>query len=200
MNTNKELLSTIRDALDLVIGQADHRMESNTLHWSTVHRCQEAIAALDQLEAQQKPTDEQLYAQAMADVTPESLERMDRRAQAIDANRAQQQPKRLTDEEIERILDEDDAEAERNGENDPSAYKNDEVYEMYMERASSYKYGKRDGLRYARDNGYIGGLSVEEVMKEIQDWALGADAAMYQPDESDFNRLRALLTAKAQGK
>lgn len=177
MNTNKELLSTIREALDLVIGRADHRMESNTLHWSTVHRCQEAIAALDQLETQQKPTDEQLYAQAMADVTPESLERMDRRAQAIDANRAQQQPKRLTDEEIERIR------LSRQREDGRMA-------------STKYGYGFRDGPRHARDNGYLGGLSVEEVIKEVQDWALGADAAMYQPDESDFNRLRARLTAK----
>ena len=52
--------------------------------------------------------------------------------------------------------------------------------------------------KVARDHGYLGGLTVDEVMEEVQDWALGVDAAMCQPDESDFNRLRARLTAKAK--
>jgi hypothetical protein len=126
----------------------------------------------------------------------------------------EQQPKRLTDDEIERILDEDDAEAERNGENDPRTYKDNEVYEMYMERASSYMDGKRDGLRYARDNGYLGGLTVDEVMEEVEPFIEdginqihdhssdhGFQYDIGSPNwERTMNDLRARLTAKLRGK
>lgn len=82
-------------------------------------------------------------------------------------------PKVLTDEEIERIQDEDHAEAERNGEFDRDSYKDDEIYQIYMERSHAWTEGKRDGLRYARDNGYLApsaGLTVDaELIQQLFD-------------------------------
>ena len=54
----------------------------------------------------------------------------------------------------------------------------------------------RKVVSHLRDRGYIGGFTMDEVMEEVRDWASGTDAAMYQPDEGDFNRLRARLTDK----
>jgi hypothetical protein len=49
-------------------------------------------------------TDEQLYAQAMAEVTPEALDRMDRKMQAMDAAPVDA-PKVLTDDEVVRLAE-----------------------------------------------------------------------------------------------
>jgi hypothetical protein len=116
-------------------------------------------------------------------------------------DKAQQPVKVLTDEEIERIQDEDHAEAERNGEFDRDCYKDDEIYQIYMERSHAWTEGKRDGLRYARDNGYLApseGLTVEEVMIALQDHCLlelNGDTPSFF-----FHRFRARLTAAINAK
>ena len=65
----------------------------------------DALAALSELEAQPSQTDEQLYKQAMDDVTPEALSRMDKRLAAIDTQTEdlEAQAGELSDGEMERI-------------------------------------------------------------------------------------------------
>lgn len=84
-----------------------------------------------------------------------------------------QPAKVLTDEEIERIQDEDHAEEERNGEFDRDCYKDDEIYQIYMERSHAWTEGKRDGLRYARDNGYLAPapVDIERIMEVFSRFA-----------------------------
>ena len=84
----------------------------------------------------------------------------------------QQQPKRLTDEDIERIAN----------------------YE------SEFPKHFGDGLRYARDNGHLGGLSVEEVMEVIALYFFERHAtAIGHKGSPIYDDFRARLTAKANG-
>jgi hypothetical protein len=187
-------------------------MESNTLHWSTVHRCQEALDALDQLETQQADIAKLIEAGgAMKNAidhliqVENSTEDDDGRFGLDDLNGAwssvgkyckawdaaksaapAQQPKRLTDEEIERAVRESIPEMSHVGlaPNDAAALK---MARAFMER----------GLRYARDNGYIGGLSVDDAVKVAYDWFEGP---IDNGPGSDYDKLRARLTAKLQGK
>lgn len=96
-----------------------------------------------------------------------------------------QQPKRLTVEEIERLADE-------------------AGYEMAASIASGrIKENPRPidwiafAIRYARDQGYIGGLTVDEAMevarKADKDWH------DYYDDEEFWSDLRARFTSKHQG-
>ena len=82
-----------------------------------------------------------------------------------------QQPKRLTDEDIERIAN----------------------YE------SEFPKHFGDGLRYARDNGYLGGLSVEEVEKAVIACAESASSLSSSLIYIELSDLRARLTAKLNG-
>jgi hypothetical protein len=95
---------------------------------------------------------------------------------ALDQLEAQQQPKRLTDAEVDRIV---------NGQ-----FTREIAYAIQREAWSS-------ALRYARDNGYFGGLSVDDAVKVAYDWFEGP---VDNGPGSDYDKLRARLTAKAQGK
>ena len=88
---------------------------------------------------------------------------------------AQQQPKRLTDAEVDRIV---------NGQ-----FTREIAYAIQREAWSS-------ALRYARDNGYFGGLSVDDAVKVAYDWFEGP---VDNGPGSDYDKLRARLTAKLQG-
>lgn len=83
-----------------------------------------------------------------------------------------QQPKRLTDEDIERIAN----------------------YE------SEFPKHFGDGLRYARDNGYLGGLSVEDAMDVLEDAVNDMDdLRLGKREHMSLNDYRARLTAKLNG-
>lgn len=64
-------------------------------------------------------------------------------------------PKMLTEEEIQGIVDAMNERAEKEGHLDIRNYKDGEIYENAMNRHDGYENGLRDGLRYARDNGYL---------------------------------------------
>jgi hypothetical protein len=138
MSTNKELLNTIREAL----ASMHHRTPALNLL-----KRKEALAALDQLEAQQ-------------------------------------QPKRLTDEEIKAEMMRYDESLEQSTNFDAT-----EVLQM------GTAYGA--GMRHARDSGYLGGLTVDEATevayRHTSEWL---DKTLYEAYKSE---LRARLTAKLQG-
>jgi hypothetical protein len=218
MNTNKELLSTIREALE----------EARRV-FPTWDIFKDAIAALDQLEAQQAQAQPVGYTNKEEIATAQSgqisggafwlhatghtniplytnpqqadiaklIEAGDamvdciKRLRALDlgANRpsfsyveeweaaksaapAQQQPKRLTDEEI-----------------DSYARTYTHPYSTEIRRA----------LIKFRDNGYMGGLSVGDAEQVVKEWCLDW-CERVAPDEKDWSDLRARLIAKAQGK
>jgi hypothetical protein len=221
MGTNNKLLTTIREALDKSIADVEKAWQRPSELYDPVEEerallkaAKDALAALDQLEAHQadigKLVDEvsntvQAVVAAFerkcglseySDKNKSLVKSMRDAADALlygtytaakSAAPAQQQPKRLTDEEIKAEMMRYDESLEQNTNFDVT-----EVLQM------GTAYGA--GMRYARDNGYLGGLSVEEVMSEVHE-ALVAKGIKFSdktlPVEQD---LRARLTAKLQGK
>lgn len=100
-----------------------------------------------------------------------------------------QQPKRLTDEEIERIAElhfEEEVKTMEAGGEDADG---DPVIHRAFKGAMVKSHA--DAIRYARDHGYLGGLSVEDVREVLRDWYKG----LSEPQEAEFIDR---LTAKAQ--
>jgi hypothetical protein len=154
-------------------GQAKHVNECST----------QAIAALARLEAQQPRV---RYRSQVSGMWYETLEAAgDVDCVEVDGVQfcqengvkclTQQQPKRLTDEEIERLRDEGE-------------YMGEELA------------GFLSGLRYARDNGYLGGLSVEDAMDVLEDAVNDMDdLRLGKREHMSLNDYRTRLTAKLNG-
>jgi hypothetical protein len=105
-----------------------------------------------------------------------------------------QQAKRLTDEEIGRVA--------------LTLYPPDEVNDgcpWYGHRRAIEDTACKVALRYARDNGYLGGLTVEEVMEVVTNALEDHDNAEWRSPPISYNAerdrlLRARLTAKLNSK
>ena len=141
-----------------------------------INRNRDAMSAVDRLQAQQQPTlvggggmtaDEAM--EIIDQATDEDLKRNDpdlwerlrvefdfflsrKRDAAKSATPPQQQPKRLTDENIKSIV--------------AIAFPTD----TKTESIRGMEDGFAMGLRYARDQGYLGGLTVEDVMEIVGNW------------------------------
>lgn len=113
---------------------------------------------------------------------------LDKALAALDRLQSQQsqQPKRLTEEEIERIVDQTEIDlriVHGNAKFDPETF----AHECF---------------RYARDHGYIGGLTVDVVMEVVDEWLwfiVFGNESEYQKAANrgpKMNDLRARLTAK----
>ena len=196
MNTNKELLSTIREGLEK--GQECANISANISggiskrEWAEYKDAfDKSMSAIDRLEAQQQPDIGKLIetGDAMAYVLRGLSDVATILASAWHAAKSaapsQQQPKRLTDEEIERIAVIDNVDAEQ------------AAYLEKIGKQGIYLDGMMHALRYTRDNGHIGGLSVDEAQECLVD-----HLTQYGADWSEKARhsLRARLTAKLQGK
>ena len=98
---------------------------------------------------------------------------------------SQQQPKRLTDEELHRM-----SEQHARGLMDQG---------LPRHLAEARAIGWRDGMKECRDHGYIGGLSVEEVEKAVIACAESASSLSSSLIYIELSDLRARLTAKLNG-
>lgn len=155
MNTSKELLSTIREAME----QA------------------QKLAYIANHPGEFKYAEAAGQARRVNDCSTKALS-------ALDRLEAQQHPRWLTDEEIERIAEVVPP---------PSKAK---TYAEFCAEGSGFE----RGLRYARDNGYIGGLSVEEAMNAVEDSITDERVGDFNYEKLDRDNLRSSLTAKLQGK
>lgn len=173
MNTND--IKVIREATEYIRDYAKSTSPELLSKYA-----EDAISALDRLEAQQPRVRYRSKVSGMWYETLEAAGDVDCvevdgvgfcQENGAECLTSQQQPKRLTDEDIERIAN----------------------YE------SEFPNHFGDGLRYARDNGYLGGLSVEEVEKVALTW-LQLDCGISEAiDKEDMDDLRARLTAKLNG-
>lgn len=164
MNTND--IKVIREATEYIRDYAKSTSPELLSKYA-----EDAISALDRLEAQQPRV---RYRSQVSGLWYETLEAAgDVDCVEVDGVQfcqengvkclTQQQSKRLTDEEIERIAN----------------------YE------SEFPKHFGDGLRYARDNGYLGGLSVGELVSLFDE--------IVKLDSQGRDVLRARLTAKLNG-
>ena len=106
---------------------------------------------------------------------------------ALDRLEAHQQPKRLTNNMVtEEIIKYDDL-LEQN---------TDIAVDVRLQMGTAYG----AGMRHARDNGHLGGLSVEEVMEVIALYFFERHAtAIGHKGSPIYDDFRARLTAKANG-
>jgi hypothetical protein len=149
-----------------------------------------ALAALDRLEAQQHDIAKLIEAgdsmfRELAHIYGSGITQMTAWTIAKSAATAQQQPKRLTDDTA-RSLAKHFNEILKEG----HGFTKIQLFEA--------------AIVYARDNGYLGGLSVEEVMEALGDWI--TDPMKDLPMEwrqlaaLGKDRFRARLTAKLNGR